>query len=137
MPGDNPFLGNGWDFFALTRPREEGGTVALTPYEESVHQSVWLILGTARGERTMRPDFGCGIHDLVFSVNDATTHGRIAQAVRDALVRWEPRIDLAGVEVDDDPSAPTTLRIRIDYRVRATNSRFNLVYPFYLERSPV
>ena len=135
MSEENPFLGRGWDFFALTSPKAEGGGVALTAGEESVHQAVWMILGTARGERAMRPDFGCGIHDLVFSVNDATTRGRVAQAVRDALVRWEPRVEVMGVAAETDPASPTTLRIRIDYRVRTTNNRFNLVYPFYLERS--
>jgi phage baseplate assembly protein W len=135
MNGDNPFLGNGWDFFALTRPRGDGGTVALTAHEEAVHQAVWIILGTTPGERALRPDFGCGIHELVFSVNDSGTRGRVAQAVREALVRWEPRIDLTAVEVEPDPASPTTLRIHVGYRVRSTNNRFNLVYPFYLERS--
>jgi phage baseplate assembly protein W len=79
----------------------------------------------------MRPNFGCGIHDLVFAVNDATTAGRVAQEVRDALVRWEPRINLLDVAVTQ--GGPGELLIRIDCRVRSTNSRFNLVYPFYLE----
>ena len=135
MAEENPFLGRGWDFFALTRPADQGGGVALTGGEESVHQAVWMVLGTARGERPMRPDFGCGIHDLVFSVNDATTRGRVAQAVRDALVRWEPRVEVVRVDAESDPATPGLLRILVDYRVRTTSNRFNLVYPFYLERS--
>jgi hypothetical protein len=92
-----------------------------------------MILGTARGERVMRPDFGCGIHDLVFAVNNATTAGRVVGEVRQALIQWEPRIDVLDVTASPDATEPNRLLIEIEYRVRATNSRFNLVYPFYLE----
>jgi len=81
----------------------------------------------------MRPDFGCGIHDLVFAVNSPGTAGRVAGEVREALVQWEPRIDLLEVKARADGQAGERLLIEIDYRVRATNNRFNLVYPFYLE----
>ena len=127
------FLGIGWGF-----PIDidaQGTQIARSPYEESVRQAIWIILGTARGERVLRPDFGCGIHDLVFAVNNATTAGLAAQTVRQALILWEPRIDLLDVQVTPKPDEPNTLLIRIDYRVRATNTRFNLVYPFYLDRS--
>jgi phage baseplate assembly protein W len=111
------------------------GQLERAYYEDSIRDAIWLILGTAKGERVMRSDFGCGIHDLVFSVNNATTAGLVAKAVREALVRWEPRIELLDVEVTPKPGEPYTLLIRIAYRVRATNNVFNLVYPFYLERS--
>jgi hypothetical protein len=81
----------------------------------------------------MRPDFGCGIHDLVFGVNNATTAGLVNQAVSRALLLWEPRIDVLAVQVTPG-GAGEILYISIDYQVRVTNSRFNLVYPFYLER---
>jgi uncharacterized protein len=126
------FLGVGWKFPAEP---DGNGRIAMARHEESIRQAIWIILGTARGERAMRPDFGCGIHDLVFAVNDATTSGLVAQEVRQALILWEPRIDLLDVEAASEPGEPNTLFIRIEYRVRATNSRFNLVYPFYLERS--
>ncbi|HEX8274965.1 MAG TPA: GPW/gp25 family protein [Longimicrobiaceae bacterium] len=128
------FQGMGWSFRELVAPREEGGVVPSL-FEDAVRQSVWLILATAPGERVMRPDFGCRIHDLLFATASASTTGLAAQAVREALVRWEPRIDLLGVDVAPDRAEPALLRVRVDYRVRTTNNRFNLVYPFYLERS--
>jgi len=125
------FLGLGWNFPVDC---DDGGQVELAPDgEEGVRQSIWMILGTSRGERVMRPDFGCGIHDLVFGVNDAATATAVAGAVRDALAVWEPRIDVLDVYAVPDPSRPSLLTIEINYRVRSTNSRFNLVYPFYLE----
>jgi phage baseplate assembly protein W len=125
------FLGTGWGF-----PVEVGrdGKIARAEYEDSVRQSIWIILGTAKGERVMRPDFGCGIYDLVFEVNSPTTAARVSHAVRDALLFFEPRIDV--IEVDVRPGEDgTTMLISIDYQVRATDNVFNLVYPFYLERS--
>jgi phage baseplate assembly protein W len=124
------FLGRGWNF----PPKlDENCQVAMVEHEESIRQAVWIILSTAPGERVMRPDFGCGIHDLVFAPNSPGTAGRVAGEVRQALVRWEPRIDLLDVQATAQPGEPNTLLIRIEYRVRTTNSRFNLVYPFYLE----
>jgi phage baseplate assembly protein W len=123
------FLGKGWQFpVALA-----GGRIAMSACEESIRESIWIILATARGERQMRPDFGCGIHDLVFATGSAETAGRVATDVREALILWEPRIDLENVDVRSDPAEPGRLLIQIEYRVRSTNSRFNLVYPFYLE----
>jgi phage baseplate assembly protein W len=127
----NAFLGTGWSH--PVRPR--GAGIAAAEYEESIRDSLWLILGTARGERVMRPEFGCGIHDLVFATPSATTLGRAAHEVRDALVRWEPRAEVLGVDAAPDPTDPTRLLVHVDCRVRTTNNQFNLVYPFYLERS--
>jgi len=127
------FLGIGWRFPIGLDAR--GTQIAQAPYEESVRQAIWIILGTARGERVLRPDFGCGIHDLVFAVNNATTAGLAAQAVGQALILWEPRIDVLDVQVTPKPDEANALLIRIDYRVRSTNTRFNLVYPFYLDGS--
>lgn len=125
------FLGIGWKFPVSM----DDGKIALARYDESIRQAIRIILGTAPGERAMRPDFGCGIHDLVFAVNSAGTAGRVANLVRQALIRWEPRIDVLNVSASPDIGQPNLLQIEIEYRVRATNSRFNLVYPFYLERS--
>jgi uncharacterized protein len=127
------FLGAGWDFLKLVAA--DGGAAVLAAEDVSVRQSVWIILGTAPGERVMRPEFGCGIHDLVFSPGDSTTIGLVSRAVRDALVQWEPRIHVNDVEVTSDPETIGRLLISVDYRVRTTNNQFNLVYPFYLERS--
>jgi phage baseplate assembly protein W len=123
------FLGVGWRFPV----GPAGGGIAMAPYEEAVRQSIWIILATARGERQMRPDFGCGIHDLVFAVNSAEAAGRVASEVRQALVQWEPRIDVKRVDASADEENPSRLLIEIEYKVRSTNNRFNLVYPFYLE----
>jgi phage baseplate assembly protein W len=124
------FLGTGWTFPVQT---EGSGPIALAHHEECIRQAIWIILGTARGERAMRPDFGCGVHELVFAPNDATTAGLVTREVSQSLTMWEPRIDLLDVQVGPAPTGPNVLLIRIEYRVRATNNRFNLVYPFYLE----
>lgn len=125
------FLGQGWNF--PIQPDAEAGGIAVAAYGTSIPQAIWMILATAPGERLMRPDFGCDIHDLVFAVNDATTASRVAAEVRRALVLWEPRIELLDVTAAPDLAAANRLLIRIEYQVRATNSRYNLVYPFYLE----
>lgn len=125
----NSFLGVGWKFpVALDQ-----GRIAMAEHEEGIRESIWIILATARGERKMRPDFGCGIHDLIFAVSSGETEGRVASEVRQALILWEPRIDVLGVSARNDEAEPTRLLIQIEYRVRATNNRFNLVYPFYVE----
>ncbi|MCW2533459.1 MAG: phage baseplate assembly protein [Blastococcus sp.] len=125
------FLGRGWAFpIAL----DERGAIAGTALEDAVRQAIWVVLSTAPGERVMRPTFGAGLADLVFAPNTPATHGLVASAVRDALVEWEPRIDVLDVAVTADPGQPTRLLVEVDYSVRATNSRFNLVYPFYLQQ---
>lgn len=125
------FLGAGWQFpVGLGKDGQIAGAV----HEDAVAQAIWTILATAPGERVMRPDFGCGIHDMVFAVNSAGTAGVIAGQVRRALLLWEPRIEVDDVTVTSQ-GVGEILLISIEYRVRATNNRFNLVYPFYLERS--
>jgi len=123
------FLGVGWRFPVGTEDEQ----IAMARHEESIQQSIWMILGTAKGERVMRPDFGCGVHDLVFEVNSAYTAGRMENEVREALVRWEPRIDMVNVAVSADDAEANRMLIAIEYRVRSTNNFFNLIYPFYLE----
>jgi phage baseplate assembly protein W len=125
------FLGKGWQFPVAV---DERGELEVAEYEESVRQSIWLILGTAKGERVMRPDFGCGIYDMVFEVNSSTTAAEAAEQVRDALLSFEPRIDVLDIDVSPGGDGEV-LYISIDYQVRATNTVFNLVYPFYLEGS--
>src|SRR5690348_6005261 len=128
---DTNFLGLGWN---SPVGLDGSGQIGLTSDgDESVRQSIWTIMATSPGDRAMRPDFGCGIHDLVFGVNNVATGTAVTRAVRDALATWEPRIDVLDVYAAPDPSRPNVLVIEINYRVRSTNSRFNLVYPFYLE----
>jgi Bacteriophage baseplate protein W len=129
------FLGVGWSFpISVQEAGENKGALQLAAFEESVRQAIWIILGTAKGERVMRPEFGCGIYDLVFELNSSATAGRVAQVVRDALLEFEPRIDVRDSQVQSQNSGEVLL-ISIDYEVRATNNVFNLVYPFYLELS--
>ena len=125
-----PFLGVGTAFPLSLDPGTRG--LARAPFEESVRQSILVILGTAKGERVMRPDFGCGIHELVFANTSATTIGRVIREVHESLLRLEPRIDVMRVDVTAGDTR-NVLLIDIDYEVRATNTAFNLVYPFYLQ----
>ena len=129
MAAGDKFLGRGWRF--PVRPAGNGPRL-VDDQDEAVQTAIFLILGTAPGERVMRPDFGCGIHDLVYQPNTVALRGTVAGRVRDALVRWEPRIDVLGVRADPHPDAASQLVVRIDYRVRGNNTLFNLVYPFFL-----
>ncbi len=121
------FLGKGW---GLPLGLDSSGQIILTDAEKNIQQAIWMILSTAPGERVMRPDFGCGIHELVFAVNEASTIGRLEQEVRQALTIWEPRIDVVDVNVEVRGSGEVLL-INIQYRVRSTNNLFNMVFPFY------
>jgi phage baseplate assembly protein W len=128
--GARAFLGRGWAFPLRTT---ETGAIALSEGENDIKESIRIILATAPGERVMRPRFGCGIHDLVFESVDAVTIGRVESGVRQALVDFEPRIELLGVRAAVDELDRGRLVVSIDYRVRETNHEFNLVYPFYLK----
>ena len=108
------------------------GGIALASDETDVEQAIELILATAPGERPMRPEFGCGVHDFVFDSIDANTIGQMELAIRDALDRWEPRVVVETVEFNLDEVADGRLIIDIGYRVRVTNTMRNLVYPFYV-----
>ena len=108
------------------------GGLALSSGEASVRDAILIILGTIPGERPMRPQFGCRVHELVFDTVDAATAGRIEREVRIALDRWEPRIDVVEVAVSGAGAADGVLNIGITYRLRATNDVRNLVYPFYV-----
>ena len=123
------FLGQGWKF-----PVGVGSTgqIEMSKYETDIHEAIWIILGTSKGERVMRQDFGCGIHDFVFATINTTTTGMIAASVREALTMWEPRMEIISVDVSTDRADEGKLLISIDYRVIRTNNEFNLVYPFYL-----
>jgi phage baseplate assembly protein W len=126
------FLGTGWAFpVAITA----AGDVALASDEEDIRQAIRIILGTTPGERVMRPDFGSGLHALVFEPINTTTKALAKHQVEQALIRWEPRIDSIEVSVTDEARLGR-LMIDIRYRVRATNVFYNLVYPFYLMEGP-
>ena len=123
------FVGAGWAFPVST---DATGAIALVVRDREIEESIRLILGTACGERPMRPEFGCRIHDHVFGPANSGTAGQIARDVREALTRWEPRVDLLGVSVGFDRIDSGTLHIDISYAIRGTNDPRNLVFPFYV-----
>jgi phage baseplate assembly protein W len=122
------FVGRG---LAWPMQVDHSGSIRLTNGASEIDSSLRLVLITAPGERVMRPEFGCRIHELVFEPVNANTLGRMTQATREALTRWEPRIDVEAVTATADPDVPGLVLISIDYRIRATNDRRNLVHPFY------
>ena len=123
------FLGRGWAMPVQLDPRT--GTVASVAYEEDIRQSILIILETSPGERVMRPNFGCGIHDLVFAAVDSTAIQRIRSVVEEAMRRCEARIEVLNVNVDEAATSEGKLLVELEYRVRKTNQTGNLVYPFY------
>jgi Bacteriophage baseplate protein W len=125
------FLGIGWAFPVSSDPSSCG--VELAAYEEDIRQSVLLILQTDQGERVMRPDFGSGLRALVFEPLNTTTMALVKHRVEQALIAWEPRIDVQEVSVSTDPETRNRLNVEIRYRVRTVNTFYNLVFPFYLQ----
>jgi len=117
--------------FPLQIDKRRGG-IAMSRGERGINEGIRLILSTARGERRMRPNFGCDIHTLVFAPNNATTWGLACHYVEDALAWWEPRIEVLKVQAQPDPDDTSRLLINIQYRIKATNDARNIVYPFYL-----
>ncbi|MCP4153137.1 MAG: GPW/gp25 family protein [bacterium] len=123
------FLGRGWKFPVNVTPDAQ---IKMSEYEQDIREAIWIILGTSRGERVMRPQFGCGIHNYVFAAINSSAVTLIEDSVRDALIQWEHRIEVLKVEVTAERMNEGKLLINVDYRVRTTNNRFNLVYPFFL-----
>jgi phage baseplate assembly protein W len=128
MSDSKAFLGRGWAFPIGV---DGAGAIAEAAYETDIEQSVRIILGTEPGERVMRPDFGAGLRGLVFEPINTTTMALVQFRVRNALIQWEPRIDSVTVNVSAEPPIGK-LKIDISYRIRTTNTFYNLVYPFYI-----
>jgi phage baseplate assembly protein W len=126
---NDDIVGRGWRF-----PPRLGrhGEISLVGGETEIEQAILIVLRTAPGQRAMRPEFGCELHDLVFMPNNSDTAGRVRRAVRQALGRWEPRIHVLSVDATPDPDDPARLMIDIEYRIKSTHDRRSLVYPFYL-----
>ena len=127
------FLGVGLSYPVAIDPLR--GDIQLSRYERDVKEAIRIVLETKRGERVMRPRFGCGIHDLVFEEMSSTVLFAVESSVREALITYEPRIDLQEVNVDPREAASGHLLISITYRLRRTNQDDNLVYPFYFIES--
>ncbi|MFC4600195.1 GPW/gp25 family protein [Cohnella hongkongensis] len=125
------FLGRGWRFPIAVDATT--GRFMLSEGEDDIAEAIRLILMTSRGERVMRPDFGCGLRDFAFGTTDETTLRLLETDITQAITVWEPRVTDVEVTAKLDPSRPGKLSIGISYVVRSTNNLFNQVYPFYLE----
>ena len=126
------FLGIGFKFPFAVGPN---GGIQLSRYEQNIEEAVRIIIGTALGERQMRPSFGCRIHDFVFAPNNSSTQTLVAHHVEEALAKWEFRIRNIEVSAGPDPDSPERILVDVRYEIRATNSVHNLVFPFYLTGS--
>jgi phage baseplate assembly protein W len=136
MTDSTDFIGRGIRFPMTV---DHTGAIALAGGPDSLDRSIRVILSTGQGERPMRAGFGCAIWDLLFAPVNDNALGLMAQAVRDAIGQWEPRVTLEDVQVTPDPADAALVLISVSYRVKVTNDRRNLVYPFYVipeERSP-
>jgi phage baseplate assembly protein W len=129
MTDNRSFLGAGVRFPVAVGPH---GGLLLSAGELSIAESIWLILSTAPGERVMNAEFGCGIQNLVFAPNTSATSAEVAHHVEEALLRFEPRIEVLDVRVTDSGDLGNLLLVAIDYRVRDNNTINNVVYPFYI-----
>lgn len=131
MAGSNPsFLGTGWSF-PPTFSRATAAVV-LVSGELDIRESLWILLSTAKGERNMVPEYGCAIWQQVFRGVDTRFITEVRDDVRQAILDWEPRVEVERVEVWADADVAGLVHIEIDYLIRATNTRSNLVYPFYI-----
>ena len=126
-----PHLGVGWTFPV----RPVNGRLTYVAHEEAIEQSIGIILETAPGERVMRPHFGAGLRDYLFAGNSSVTHRTVEEAVKRALIDWEPRITVERVSASASKDEPNLMLIEIDYVVRRSNTFYNRVYPFYLTES--
>ena len=122
-------IGKGWAFPSVVSPQ---GGIGLVGGNDEIVAAIRTIIGTAPGERVMRPEFGCEIWDLLFEPINSTTLGQMEGAVMEALRQWEPRIEVEEVVPIPDGEGSAEVKIDVRYRIRATNSRRNLVYPFYI-----
>lgn len=128
-----PILGRGFRFPIQVDAR---GGISFSEGPDRVRDAIWIILRTGFGERVMRPTFGAGADEELFGPNNGTSRARLATKVRDALLKWEPRVDVDAVDVTPDPDEPGRANASVRYRIRDTNEVFNLVFPFYLEEGP-
>ena len=122
------FLGTGWAFPVSI---DAHGRIALARQERDIEEAICIILLTPKGQRVMRPEFGCQIHDLIFAPNDATTAGLASYYVEEALGMWEPRVRVQEVTTHPDPDDPGRLLVEIRYEIKATHDSRSLVFPFY------
>lgn len=128
---DVHFLGHGWAFPPAFDPR--GRAVRMVSQVQDVEESLRLLMSTAPGERVMQPNYGCGLHKLVFEVINESTLTEMRSLIEKAVIFFEPRVTLEAVDFEFDEPLQGTLLIHLNYTVRSTNSRHNMVYPLYLQ----
>ncbi len=131
------FLGKGWKYQPDKPVSVKDGGIAYSEGEDSIKESIMIILGTAKGARVMRPDFGCDINRLVFALNNTTTATLAESYIREALLKWEPRIEVTDMNIATDEEERNKLLVNIEYIIKTSNTKDNLVYPFYLERGGI
>jgi phage baseplate assembly protein W len=133
MARENSFLGTGWSFPPTFGP---GGREVQTVFGvEDIQQSLAILLATRRGERVMQDDFGCDLSEFLFGEISQGLIGRVRGVIADAILHHEPRITLDDIEVSESDARDGVLLISIAYTIRGTNSRYNMVFPFYLEEA--
>lgn len=135
MAIDRSFLGRGWAF--PPRFGANGSDVEMVAGEEDIRQSLQILLSTRLGERVMNEEFGCDLTVVLFEELDQSMVNTVQQVVNDAILYHEPRVDLLNLDVSESADEPGKLLINIEYAVRGTNSRYNMVYPFYLNEANV
>ncbi len=135
MITENKFLGGGWQFPPEFCKGEAAAITAMASGAENIAQSLTALLGTDLGERLMHPNYGCGISRLLFEPVDQRTITKIQNSISDAILLYEPRIRLVSVNIFQDRNETGLLKINIEYVIKVTNSRFNLVYPFYINEA--
>jgi phage baseplate assembly protein W len=130
---DAPFLGTGWGFPPTFGP--QGAEVVMVTGGEDIHQSLQILLATRLGERLMQEEYGCSLDSVAFEELDQGLINTLNRTISDAILYHEPRITLDDIDVDESPAQPGLLLITLQYTIRGTNSRFNMVYPFYLNEA--
>jgi phage baseplate assembly protein W len=129
MNGTVDIIGTGWKFPIKVNAR---GGLSWSSGADRIRDAIWIVLGTSPGERVMRPSFGVGAKDYVFEPNSSGSQTRLASAIREALTRWEPRVELVSVDVREGDE-PSLVNVTIDYTIRSTNELYNLVFPLYVQ----
>jgi uncharacterized protein len=127
---DREFIGQG---LAFPLQISQQGGLALARGNNDIEQAIRIILGTSPGERVMRPEFGCRIHELVFAPDNASTRRLASYYIEQALTRWEPRIEIMEINLTSDPDRDGALLIEINYRIKDTYDEHSIVYPFFLQ----
>lgn len=130
MTDDNPLIGTGFKFPIKVNTK---GGLDWSGGPQRIQDAIWIILSTSLGERVMRPTFGAGVEDFVFESNSVASQVRLADAIKGALTKWEPRIDLVNVSVSQSPQGPSSVLVSIQYVIRSTNELYNMVYPLYVQ----